>query len=144
MILALLWKYWDLSRARKEDGALRKALLPNSLTNSTLYRGHGRVWSASTEMTENSTEIAYQSLESTTAHQDKKTHLIINTNSTARNALSTVFQETWVLHSIPFGRGFVFLFGTQICFLAVLPCSWRRGWRATCPTEAGWQQSSKM
>lgn len=67
----------------------------------------------------NSTEIAYQSLESTTAHQDKTTHLVIYINSTVRNALSEVFQETWVLHSIPLGRGFVFLVRTQIFLLAL-------------------------
>lgn len=64
-------------------------------------------------MTENRTEIAYQST------PEQKTHLIIYTNSTGRNALSKVFQQTWVLHSIPLGGGFVFPVGTQICLLFV-------------------------
>lgn len=64
-------------------------------------------------MTENRTEIAYHST------PEQKTHLIIYTNSTVRNALSKVFRETWVLHSIPLGRSFVFPVGTQICLLFV-------------------------
>jgi len=85
------------------------------------------------------TGIAHHSLDSAAAHQDKKTHWVICTNSAIRNALG--FQEIWVPPSVSLGRGFVLPVRTQIWFLALAPCSWKDGLGSF--TQASWQQSSK-